>query len=169
MCRIVRSLCQAPRQQCCQGACQISKWYDDDSSYQSRGLETSRNIMIRRLIGYWNGALVPIAGTPAGPDCHRADIVFVVDSSGSIKQPNWRIILEFIANVTSILDIGGSQGARIGVVKYGNIAGLQVGLDCQPRLSLIFLTARKGVRPILSVSILSIGHICFCGWQMRWN
>ena len=32
-------------------ACQISKWCDN-SKYQSRGLETSRNLAIRCLIGY---------------------------------------------------------------------------------------------------------------------
>ena len=47
---------QAPRQHCCRCACQITKRYDT-SNYQSRWLETSRDLIIRRLIGYWNGAL----------------------------------------------------------------------------------------------------------------
>ena len=49
---------QARRQQCCRGACQISQ-RSDYSKYKSRGIETSRDLTIRRLIGYWNGALVP--------------------------------------------------------------------------------------------------------------
>ena len=50
---------QAPRQQCCRRACQTSKQCDI-LHYQSRGLETSRDLTIRRLIGYWNRALVAI-------------------------------------------------------------------------------------------------------------
>ena len=49
---------QAPRQHCCRCACQISKRCDN-LNYQSRGFETSRDLTIRRLIGYWNGALNP--------------------------------------------------------------------------------------------------------------
>ena len=50
---------QAPRQHCCRCACQISKRCDN-SNYQSRSFETSRDLMIRRLIGYWNGALYTV-------------------------------------------------------------------------------------------------------------
>ena len=50
---------QAHRQHCCRCACQISKWYDN-LKYQSRGFETSRDLTIRRLFGYWDGALVSI-------------------------------------------------------------------------------------------------------------
>ena len=48
---------QAPRQQGCRIACQISKRCDN-LNYQSRGFEISRDLTIRRLIGYWNGAQV---------------------------------------------------------------------------------------------------------------
>ena len=48
---------RAPRQPCCRGACQISERYDN-SNYESRGFETLWYLTIRRLIGYWNGALV---------------------------------------------------------------------------------------------------------------
>ena len=47
----------ACRQQCCLCACQISQ-RSDYSKYKSRGVETSQDLMIRRLIGYWNGALL---------------------------------------------------------------------------------------------------------------
>ena len=46
---------QAHRQQCCRGACQISKRCDN-INYQSLGFETSRDLTIMRLIRYWNGA-----------------------------------------------------------------------------------------------------------------
>ena len=48
---------QAPRQQGCRSACKISKRCDN-LKYQSRGFETSRDLTIRRLIEYWNGAQV---------------------------------------------------------------------------------------------------------------
>ena len=47
---------QAPRQQCCRCACQISKRYDN-LKYQSRGFETLRYLTKRRLFRYWDGAL----------------------------------------------------------------------------------------------------------------
>ena len=49
---------QAHRQQCCRSACQISE-RSDNSKYKSRGLETLRDLMERRIFGYWDGALVP--------------------------------------------------------------------------------------------------------------
>ena len=46
----------AHRQQCCRSACHIS----DNSKYKSRSFETSRDLTIRRLFGYWDGALVAL-------------------------------------------------------------------------------------------------------------
>ena len=46
---------QAHRQYCCWCACQISK-PDGNLNHQSCGFETSRDLTIRRLIRYWNGA-----------------------------------------------------------------------------------------------------------------
>ena len=43
---------------CCRGACQISKRCDN-SNYQSRGFETSGDLTIKRIIGYWNGVQKP--------------------------------------------------------------------------------------------------------------
>ena len=40
------------RKQCCRGAFKISKRCDN-SNHQSRGFETSRDLIMRRLIGYW--------------------------------------------------------------------------------------------------------------------
>ena len=49
--------CPSPGQYCCRCASQISKWCDY-LKYQSCGFETSWDLTIRRLIRYWNGALV---------------------------------------------------------------------------------------------------------------
>ena len=48
---------QAHPQQCCRGACQIVE-RSNYSKYTYRNIETSRDLTIRRLIGYWNGTLV---------------------------------------------------------------------------------------------------------------
>ena len=56
---------QALRQHCCRCACQISKRYDN-LKYQSPGFETSRDLTIRRLFGYWDGAL-DATWCPSGP------------------------------------------------------------------------------------------------------
>ena len=50
---------QAPRQQCCRCACQISKPFDK-FNYQYHGFYTSRDLTIWRLIGYWNGDQVSL-------------------------------------------------------------------------------------------------------------
>ena len=47
---------QAHQQHCCRWACQISKWCDNQN-HQSRSFETSQDLTIKRLIGYWNRAL----------------------------------------------------------------------------------------------------------------
>ena len=46
---------QAHRQHCYRGTSQISKWCDN-SNYQSRRLETSQDLTVRRRFGFWNGA-----------------------------------------------------------------------------------------------------------------
>ena len=48
---------QTHRQHCCGCACQISKRCDS-LNCQSRGFETSRDLMRRSVIGYWNGSLI---------------------------------------------------------------------------------------------------------------
>ena len=57
--RIVQSLWNLTGTSAAACACQISKRWDD-LNYQSRGFETSRDLAIRRLFGYWNGALEPV-------------------------------------------------------------------------------------------------------------
>lgn len=53
-----------------------------------------------------------------------ADIVFVLDSSGSIRaagENNWNLILQFVASVVERLNIG-SNNVRVGLVRYANLA-----------------------------------------------
>ena len=48
---------QAPRQQCCRDACQISQRYDH-YNIQSRGFETSRDLVVRRVTAQWKEAKI---------------------------------------------------------------------------------------------------------------
>lgn len=55
-----------------------------------------------------------------------ADIVFVIDNSGSIRDNdppggnNWLLILNFIKSVIQMLDVGPAV-ARIGAVDFGEV------------------------------------------------
>jgi hypothetical protein len=64
--------------------------------------------------------------------CHgKSDIVFVVDSSGSIDDSdilNWERVKNFTKSVVELLDIG-RDNVRIGLVLFGNEAHIQFYLD----------------------------------------
>ncbi len=67
------------------------------------------------------------------PRCSAAaaDIVFVVDSSGSIRDKgfeNWDIMLNFVADIVAALPIG-RDAVRIGMVVYSNDARNEFFLD----------------------------------------
>ena len=51
----------------------------------------------------------------------KADIVFILDSSGSIGEANYEIMKDFVQNFTSELIIG-PDDTQVGVVIYGNMA-----------------------------------------------
>ena len=81
-----------------------------------------------RLLYPW--CLVDNSGTSgyiSGPVCDQVDIVFLVDSSGSIQRNNWQIILDFMKNIVRDFTIG-PNNVRIGVAIFGN--------DVQPMFQL---------------------------------
>lgn len=57
-------------------------------------------------------------------DCRVADVAFVVDNSGSIRdsqlpgQDNWQQIVNFLVKLVSMLDVGPDR-TRIGLVEFG--------------------------------------------------
>ena len=55
----------------------------------------------------------------AATNCNQEDIVFLVDSSGSIYRNNWPTILEFMKNIVRDFSIG-PNNVRIGVAIFGN-------------------------------------------------
>lgn len=49
----------------------------------------------------------PSANQTTAPDCSaKADIAFILDSSGSIGQTNYNKMLKFVRDVTSKFDVG---------------------------------------------------------------
>jgi len=57
-----------------------------------------------------------------------ADLVFVLDSSGSLKIENWNKVLNFVTGIVRHLDVG-RLGTHVGVVYYGSSATLGFHLD----------------------------------------
>lgn len=60
--------------------------------------------------------------------CDVADMVFVLDSSGSIGSNNWVKVLEFVKSFITDVNIG-PQNVQVGIVTYGNRASLQFNLN----------------------------------------
>ena len=64
-------------------------------------------------------------------DCKAAnvaDIVFIVDESGSIGTANFRMVRAFLHSIVSGLEISRAK-VRVGIVMYSNVASAQVYLD----------------------------------------
>ncbi|XP_051872915.1 collagen alpha-6(VI) chain-like [Pristis pectinata] len=49
-----------------------------------------------------------------------ADIVFLLEESSRIQRTNFQLILDFLENFVSVLDIG-SEKVRVGLVRYGTV------------------------------------------------
>jgi len=61
-------------------------------------------------------------------DCIQGDLIFVVDSSGSIGINNWHHVLDFINAVIDKVGVA-AQGTHIGFLTYGNRAHIQFQLN----------------------------------------
>ena len=66
----------------------------------------------------------------SGCNGYVADIVFVVDSSGSIRDANpsdgsydnWNLVLTYINNVIASMNVDFNSGVRVGLVDYSAYA-----------------------------------------------
>ena len=58
----------------------------------------------------------------------QADVVFVLDSSGSLDEPNFEHIKNFVSNLVTDLDIDGGK-IRVGVVTYSDYAEPRFNLN----------------------------------------
>jgi collagen type VI alpha len=61
-------------------------------------------------------------------DCRQGDIIFVVDSSGSIGVSNWHHVLDFMNEVIDKIGVGPQQ-THVGALTYGNRAHIQFQLN----------------------------------------
>lgn len=48
------------------------------------------------------------------------DLAFVVDSSGSVKESDFRVGLDFVVNVCQYFDIGYPEGTRIALIRFSS-------------------------------------------------
>lgn len=64
----------------------------------------------------------------SGDNCIQGDVIFVVDSSGSIGVENWKLVLTFVNEAVKRMDVG-PQATRIGLVTYGNRAHVIFNLN----------------------------------------
>jgi len=55
------------------------------------------------------------------PACSEADVVFIIDASGSLDEPNFDHIKYFVSNLTTQLDVDSGR-VRVGVVTYSDRA-----------------------------------------------
>ena len=57
-----------------------------------------------------------------------ADMVFVLDSSGSVGEENWQKVLSFVNKTVAEIQMG-PYGTQVGVVTYGNRAKVNFHLN----------------------------------------
>ena len=72
------------------------------------------------------------------PDCEvpRADIVFVLDGSGSIQADNFQTMKNFVENMVDSFDIS-ENAVRIGVIKYSSQSAVSGMADTQIKYSVL--------------------------------
>merc|ERR1712121_503298 len=61
----------------------------------------------------------------------KADLAFILDSSGSIKRAgpdNWKLVLQFVESVVDKLDVG-RDDVRISICSYANNTKINFDLD----------------------------------------
>lgn len=58
----------------------------------------------------------------------KADVVFTLDSSGSVGSANWQIILKFVQDVVNIFTIGRND-VQIGVDIFGSSVSTKIKLN----------------------------------------
>ena len=82
-------------------------------------------------------------------DCvNKADVVFLLDSSGSIDAPYFQHIVNFVSQMVDSFDIDGGN-IRVGVVSFSD--------DVQPAFNLNEYSTRQAVQVILLQLIFSFG------------
>jgi collagen type VI alpha len=64
----------------------------------------------------------------AGEKCIQGDVIFILDSSGSIKIENWKFVLNFVNEAIKRMDVS-PRATRVGLVTFGNRAHIIFNLN----------------------------------------
>jgi collagen type VI alpha len=57
----------------------------------------------------------------SGENCIQGDVIFILDSSGSIKVDNWKLVLNFVNEAINRMGVG-PRATNVGLLTYGNRA-----------------------------------------------
>ena len=78
-------------------------------------------------------------------DCAvKTDLVFVLDSSGSVGETNYELVINFVANFTMDMNIGRSEN-QVGVIIFGNEARVVINLKQYRRRNNLIYAIRNEI------------------------
>lgn len=105
---------------------QVAKQWKDLLARKRELARDQQNAQVERN---WEAALeervmddyLEVERRQAGDNCIQGDVIFIVDSSGSIGIDKWKLVLEFVAEAVNRMDVG-PQATRVGFLTYGNRA-----------------------------------------------
>lgn len=112
---------------------QVAKQWKDLLARKRELARDQRNSQVERN---WEAALeeramddfLEVERRQAGTSCIQGDVIFILDSSGSIGIDNWKLVLQFVNEAVKRMDVG-SQATRIGFETFGNRAHLIFNLN----------------------------------------
>ena len=97
----------------------------------------------------------------------NTDVVFVLDSSGSIGPTNYQLVRDYTYNFTQYL-LSGDNDNRVGIILFGNSADIEVNLDYLIRNTEQDLLNRITQLPYLSQSRNTPEALCLLK-TMNWR
>ena len=95
------------------------------------------------------------------------DVVFVLDSSGSIGPTNYQLVRDYTYNFTQYL-LSGDNDNRVGIILFGSSADIEVNLDYLMRNTEQDLLNRITRLPYLSQSTNTPEALCLLK-TMNWS
>ena len=92
-------------------------------------------------------------------DCPvKTDLIFVLDSSGSVGETNYRRVINFVAEFTMKMSIGRSEN-RVGVIIFGNEARVVINLGRYHKKNILIHTINNSI-PYLRGSTNTPDALC---------
>jgi len=97
----------------------------------------------------------------------NTDVVFVLDSSGSIGGPNFQLVRDYTYNFTQYL-LNGNGDNRVGIILFGSSAEVKVSLDFVPNYGKQSLLRKIRTMPYLAQSTNTPEGLCLLK-SMNWS